>query len=102
MLAGSAFAQNSNQDATTHIKANVDFSQKLQIWDGFGVNYVELAQSTDPITDPQEYGGFSLLNEEKRQEILNMIFGNEGLQPAIIKMFFDPFQQKQPGAKFRP
>jgi len=100
LFAGSAFTQNSNQSENTIIKANVDFSQKLQLWDGFGVNYVELAQSTDPITDPQEYGGFSLLTEEKRQKIVDMIFGTEGLQPEIVKMFFDPFQQKQPGGTF--
>jgi len=100
VIAGSAFTQNSDKSEKTIIKANVDFSQKLQAWDGFGVNYVELAQSTDPITDPQEYGGFSLLSEEKRQKIVDMIFGIEGLQPEIVKMFFDPFQQKQPGGTF--
>jgi hypothetical protein len=82
------------------VKARVAFDTTLQEWDGFGVNYVELAQSTDPVKDPQEYGGFSLLTEERRQEILNLIFGEDGLQPSIIKMFFDPFQQTEPGGKF--
>jgi O-glycosyl hydrolase len=82
------------------VKARIAFDTTMQAWDGFGVNYVEVAQSTDPVTDPQEYGGFSLLNEEKRQKIINLIFGEDGLQPSIIKMFFDPFQQKEPGGKF--
>jgi O-glycosyl hydrolase len=99
LIVGPAFSQTGKQAENT-IKASVDFSQKLQPWDGFGVNYVELAQSTNPITDPQEYGGFSLLTEEKRQEIINIIFGADGLQPDLIKMFFDPFQQKQPGGVF--
>jgi O-glycosyl hydrolase len=82
------------------VHAAVAFDTTLQAWDGFGVNYVELAQSTDPVNDPQEYGGFSLLSEEKRSEIINLIFGEKGLKPSIIKMFFDPFQQKEPGLKF--
>jgi len=88
------------QQAYNVIKASVAFDTTLQVWDGFGVNYVELAQSTDPVKDPQEYGGFSLMSEEKRQEIIDLIFGENGLKPSIIKMFFDPFQQKEPGAKF--
>jgi O-glycosyl hydrolase len=82
------------------IRARVAFDTTLQVWDGFGVNYVEMAQSTDPIKDPQEYGGLSLLTEEKRQEIISLIFGEEGLQPSLIKMFFDPFHQPEPGAGF--
>ncbi len=89
-----------NRENPSVIKAWVAFDTTLQVWDGFGVNYVELAQSTNPVTDPQEYGGFSLLTEEKRKEITDLIFGKEGLQPCIIKMFFDPFQQKEPGSVF--
>ena len=89
-----------NQQATQVINAGVAFDTTLQEWDGFGVNYVELAQSTDPVKDPQEYGGFSLMTEDKRQEIICLIFGEDGLKPSIIKMFFDPFQQKEPGARF--
>lgn len=91
---------NCQEQTSTEIKVRVAFDSTLQVWDGFGVNYVELAQSTDPVTDPQEYGGFSRLTEEKRQEIINLIFGEDGLQPSIIKMFFDPFQQNEPGGKF--
>jgi len=100
MLTGYVFSQSEKQPGVDVIKTTVDFSQKLQIWDGFGVNYVELAQSTDPIADPQEYGGFSLMSESERQKIINMIFGSDGLQPSIVKMFFDPFHQKQPDGPF--
>jgi O-glycosyl hydrolase len=82
------------------VNATVDFSNHTREWDGFGVNYVELAQSPDYDEWPQEYGGFSRLTEEERQEILEMIFGEDGLKPGIVKMFFDPFQQDEPGGPF--
>jgi len=82
------------------VNATVDFANLTRDWDGFGVNYVELAQSPDYDEWPQEYGGFSLLTEDERQEILDMIFGEDGLKPGIVKMFFDPFQQKEPGGPF--
>jgi hypothetical protein len=82
------------------VNATVDFSHPTREWDGFGVNYVELAQSPDYDAWPQEYGGFSLLREDQRQEILEMIFGEGGLEPGIVKMFFDPFQQREPGGPF--
>lgn len=74
--------------------ARVDFSKKLREWDGFGVNYVETAQTPDYDACPQDYGGFGLLQEEERQEILDRIFGENGLKPGIVKMFLDPFHQK--------
>lgn len=82
------------------LEASVDFTSTLQEWDGFGVNYVEIAQAIDYYNEPQEYGGFCLLTEEERQEIIDLTFGEEGLKPAIIKMFFDPFHQEAPGADF--
>ncbi len=77
------------------IKAFVDFNRKLRDWDGFGVNYVETCQTPDYSANPQDYGGFSTLSGEKRQEILEMIFGEDGLKPGIIKMFLDPFHQAE-------
>ena len=82
------------------VRAEVDFSKHLREWDGFGVNYVELAQSRDYAKDPQEYGGFSRLSESKRQEILDLVFGEDGLKPGVVKMFFDPFHQKTPNSPF--
>lgn len=84
----------------TAVRAEVDFSRTLRTWDGFGVNYVEVAQSTDYAEDPQEYGGFSLLSEAQRQEIVTLIFGDDGLKPGIVKMFLDPFHQAEPGGPF--
>lgn len=84
----------------TATRAEVDFSKKLRPWDGFGFNYVETAQTMDYDKDPQEYGGFSLLKEADRQKILDMIFGEEGLKVGLLKMFYDPFHQKEPGGKF--
>ncbi len=82
------------------VDATIDFTQNLQDWDGFGVNYVEVAQTIDYENEPQEYGGFSLLSEVERQEIIDLVFGEDGLKPGIVKMFYDPFQQKEPGGQF--
>ncbi|NLH43113.1 MAG: hypothetical protein GX448_14840, partial [Planctomycetes bacterium] len=96
-LAAAAFGQ--AQDFTA-VRAGVDFSKHIRVWDGFGVNYVEVAQSVDYAQDPQEYGGFSLLTEDERQQIVEMVFGDDGLRPGLIKMFLDPFHQAQPGGPF--
>jgi len=82
------------------VRSEVDFSKKIRCWDGFGVNYVQVAQSIEYDADPQEYGGFSILDEHQRQEIIDMIFGDDGLKPAIVKMFLDPFHQKAPEGEF--
>jgi hypothetical protein len=81
-------------------RARVDFSRTLREWDGFGVNYVEASQTRDYAADPQDYGGFSLLDETGRQEILDLIFAPEGLRPGVVKMFLDPFHQAEPGAGY--
>jgi hypothetical protein len=75
------------------IQATVDFSKPVRAWDGFGVNYVETAQTRDYAKDPQEYGGFSLLDEDERHKILDLIFGEDGLKPGLLKMFLDPFHE---------
>jgi hypothetical protein len=74
----------------------VDFSRKLREWDGFGVNYVELAQSRtlrDYRADPQDYGGFSTLSEADRRAIIDMTLV-DGLA-RLVKMFLDPFHQSR-------
>lgn len=78
----------------------VDFTVKVNDWDGFGVNYVEAAQTRDYQADPQEYGGFSTLTETDRQQIIDLIFGDDGLKPGVLKMFLDPFHQPEPGADY--
>ncbi len=77
------------------IRVKVDFASQIRDWDGFGVNYVETAQTRDYKTDPQEYGGFSRLTETERQEILDMIFGEDGLKPGLLKMFLDPWHEPE-------
>lgn len=83
------------QDAGQPIYAKVDFGLHLRDWDGFGVNYVETAQTRDYRSDPQEYGGFSRLTETERREILDMIFGAGGLKPGLLKMFLDPWHEPE-------
>jgi len=75
------------------VQAEVQFEKRLQAWDGFGVNYVEACQTRDYRQRPQEYGGFSTLSEDKRQQILEMTFGPDGLKPGIVKMFLDSFHE---------
>jgi hypothetical protein len=80
--------------------ATVDFSRTLRAWDGFGFNYVETAQTIDYATDAKDYGGFSIMTQEARHEIIDLVFGEEGLKPGLIKMFLDPFHQKSAGGEF--
>lgn len=100
----------------TAVRSGVDFSAKVRFWDGFGFNYVQSAHFLDKNTDPkgftewwdkthpgknpenfvQEYGGFSLLNETQKKEIIRLVFGEEGLKPGVVKMFLDGKQQKEP------
>jgi hypothetical protein len=78
----------------------VDFSKNLRTWDGFGFNYVETAQTIDYEANPTDYGGFSILPEESRNEIIDLVFGDEGLKVGLVKMFLDPFQQKEQGGVY--
>lgn len=76
--------------------ARISFDKHLQDWDGFGINYVEAAQTRDYEKDPQDYGGFSTLPEDKRREIIELSFGADGLKPGVVKMFLDSWHQKKP------
>ena len=78
-------------------KTVIDFSQPLRDWDGFGINYVETAQTRDYQANPQEYGGLSALGEPDRQEVVDLIFGDDGLKPNTLKMFHDCWHQPEPG-----
>lgn len=79
----------------TAVQATVDFSTTLQDWDGFGFNYVETAHSSDMQEFNQEYGGFSLLNDNQKQEIVKMVFGEDGLKVGVVKMFLGSLHQKE-------
>jgi hypothetical protein len=100
----SAAAEAGTEDSrqAMFFEAGVDFSRTLRRWDGFGVNYVQAAQTYDYQADPQDYGGFSILSEPQREEILDLIFGDDGLRPGIVKMFIDPLQQDEPSGPVDP
>jgi O-glycosyl hydrolase len=95
--AGAAAAQDLNFSAS---RAVVDFSRKLQAWDGFGFNYVETAQTLDYRDDPQDYGGFSMLAETDRLKLIELVFGDEGLKVGLLKMFCDPLHQTAAGRPY--
>ncbi len=102
----------------TAVRAGVYFDQPLRDWDGFGFNYVESAHFVNSELGPertqqwwkevhpgektftQEYGGFSLLDEKEKQEIVELVFGKDGLKPGIVKMFLDAKHQTEPGGAF--
>ncbi|MGF1639147.1 MAG: hypothetical protein ACFCUU_18870 [Cyclobacteriaceae bacterium] len=93
----SAFSQTDNFSS---VKAEIDFSKKVLEWDGFGVNYVQMAQSLDLEKDPQDYGGLNLLSEAHKEEVIELIFGNDGLKPGLLKMFLDPWHQTSANGSF--
>jgi len=82
------------------VRVEVDFSRQYQLWDGFGFNYVETCQTRDYRKEPQDYGGWSLLSEKARAEIIDLVFGDDGLKVALVKMFLDPFHQAGPGEPY--
>jgi hypothetical protein len=82
------------------VRTEIHFDEPIRPWDGFGFNYVETAQTLDYDQDQQEYGGFSLLSEKQRQEIVDLVFGENGLKVGLVKMFHDPWHQAAPGAPF--
>lgn len=102
----------------TAIRAGVYFNKPIRDWDGFGFNYVQSAHFIDKNmskeaaakwwatvhpgkeTFTQEYGGFSLLDEKEKREIIELVFGEDGLKPGIVKMFLDAKHQTEPGGKF--
>ena len=69
------------------------FNRPLHDWDGFGVNYVETAQTRDYSLFQQDYSGFSFATPETREKILDLIFNEDGLKPALTKLFLDPFHE---------
>ena len=82
------------------VQAKVDFSRTLQEWDGFGFNYVETAHTFDMTEFNQEYGGFSLLDEKEKNEIIQMVFGEDGLKVGLVKMFLVSNHQSKAGGPF--
>lgn len=72
---------------------NIRFDCPLRPWHGFGVNYVQSAQTRDYALYQQDYSGFSFANEDNRQKVMEMIFGEDGLRPGLTKLFLDPFHE---------
>lgn len=97
---GCSMALFSQTDNFTSVSVSVDFSKKLQDWDGFGINYVQATHTTDYKSNPQDNGGFCFLNERQRSEIAELIFGDDGLRPGLVKMFLDPLHQTERGGAF--
>lgn len=106
-----AFSQANN---FTAVRAGVFFDQNIRKWDGFGFNYVQTAHFVDKSLSPdasaewwesvhpgkesfdQEYGGFSLLDQKEKEEIIQLVFGADGLKPGIVKMFLGARHQQEP------
>lgn len=40
------------------------------------------------------------MDEKKKREIIEFVFGDDGLQPALIKMFLDPLHQHEVGGAY--
>lgn len=74
---------------------SIEFDKPILDWDGFGVNYVETRHTRDYTEFPQDYGGFKYLTEEQRTQIIDLVFGKDGLKPGILKMFVDPFHEPE-------
>lgn len=84
---------NSQTANSSNVNVNILFDKPLHNWDGFGVNYVETRHTRDYHVFDQDYGGFKYLNDEQRNQIIELVFGKDGLKPSIIKMFADPFME---------
>jgi len=76
-------------DEIMHIR----FDRPVREWHGFGVNYVETAQTRDYELYRQDFSGFSFASEASRQKVMELIFGPDGLRPGITKVFLDPFHE---------
>ncbi len=82
------------------VDAEVDFGFELRDWDGFGVNYVETAQTYNYKEYPQDYGGFTILSDKSKNEIMELTFGEDGLAPSLVKVFLDPLHQEVEGGAY--
>jgi O-glycosyl hydrolase len=75
------------------VRIYVDFNKKLRVWDGFGLQYLENFDTPDIIKKRQDYGGFSLLSPDDKNNVSQLLFGSDGPKPAILRIFLDPFHQ---------
>ena len=84
------------------VRATIDFSDTLRSWDGFGFNYVETFNDYhySEGEGAQDYGGFNILSEKDKKEIIDLTFGENGLKVALVKMFLGPNHQQEPHGAF--
>ena len=40
------------------------------------------------------------MDENQKKEIIDLVFGEDGLKVNLVKMFLDPFHQENPNGKF--
>jgi hypothetical protein len=74
----------------------VAFDRHVRDWDGFGAHYVEVRHTRDYDEWPQDYGGFKYLTEQEKQEVMDLLFGDDGLRINVLKMFLDPYHEPTP------
>jgi hypothetical protein len=72
---------------------HIHFDHPLRPWHGFGVHYVEAAQTRDYSLFQQDFSGFSMADDDSREQVMQMIFAEDGLRPGLTKMFLDPFHE---------
>lgn len=72
---------------------HIHFDRPIRDWHGFGVNYVETAQTRDYSLYQQDFSGFSFASSASRQQVMELIFGEDGLRPGLTKLFLDPFHE---------
>ena len=91
----SGYRVNVVPDEVIHIR----FDRTIREWHGFGVNYVESAQTRDYSLYQQDYSGFSFASEKTRNRVMELTFGEDGLRPGLTKLFLDPFHEGQSKAE---
>ena len=72
---------------------DIRFDRPIRPWHGFGVNYVQSAQTRNYNLYQQDFSGFSFASQETRDQVMEMIFGEDGLRPGLTKLFLDPFHE---------
>lgn len=89
------FTVHAQENSGASAYAVVDFKTHICPWDGFGFNYVQTSQTFNYQQAPQDYGSFSILKEEDKKKIVDLVFGEDGLKVSIVKMFLDPLHQSE-------
>lgn len=78
------------------VDVTVAFDRHLREWDGFGANYVEVRHTRDYAIWPQDYSGFKYLSKAERDQVIDLVFADDGLRVSLVKMFLDPYHEQTP------